>query len=273
MKYIKTCPVCDTNYSTYREQQITCSKVCMGKNQTGDKNPNYGKLWSEEQKEHLSKHQKSIGTIISERVKLDWKDNENRKTKAAEVMSATIKELYREDPQMCVRIHSEDTKALIGLKSKAKFTPEFLIKQRHIMETLGLWRKLEDLTEYEIYFKEADWISRMWDIVENDLLVEHGIFNAFTNTKGCVRDHMFGRREGFRLKVPAIILRHPANCQIILNSENVKKARTNDVTKSLEDLIQDIRNYTTPWSEQAECLEAIDKYLNEKESSHASIIY
>lgn len=273
MKYIKTCPICDKNYSTYREAQLTCSKACMGKNQTGANNPNYGKLWSNTQKEHLSKYQKSISNTISARVKLDWEDNEPRKRKASEVMSTTIKELYKQDPQIWFRFHSDETKRIIGIKSKEKFTPEFLLKQRETMETLGYWRKLEELTEYEIYFKEADWIERMWDLVENELLTTHGVFNALTNTNGCVRDHMFGRREGFRLKVPAIILRHPANCQIILNSENVKKARTNDVTKSLEDLIQDIRNYPPFWTEQIECLEAIEKYLNEKESSHESIIY
>lgn len=102
----------------------------------------------------------------------------------------------------------------------------------------------------------------MWDIVDSDLLKTYGIFNNKTNTIGCVRDHMFGRREGHRLNVPPILLRHPANCQIVLNSENVRKSMNGDISKSLEQLFIDIKNYTKEWKEQKECLKAIEEYTN-----------
>lgn len=261
MKYTKICPICQLSYTTYKEKQITCSKLCMGINQSGKNNPNYGNLWSDKQKEHLSEHQKKIGSSISTRVKLDWKDNASRKQLAAETMSKTIKELYTRNPELWNKTHSEESKLLIGIKSKEKFTPDFITKQRQIMETLGFWRRLEEVSAYEKYYKEAEWVARMWDLVENSLLRTNGVFNPITNTNGCVRDHMFGRREGFRLNVPPILLRHPANCQILLNSENVKKARTNDVSQSLEDLIQAIQNYTTFWFEQEECIKTIKQYI------------
>ena len=86
MKYTKICPICQLSYTTYKEKQITCSKLCMGINQSGKNNPNYGNLWSDKQKEHLSEHQKKIGSSISTRVKLDWKDNTSRKQLAAETL-------------------------------------------------------------------------------------------------------------------------------------------------------------------------------------------
>ena len=55
---------------------------------------------------------------------------------------------------------------------------------------------------------------------EINLLKQFGMFNIETNTKGVVRDHIYGRKSGFKEKVPPEILRHPANCEIILHSSH-----------------------------------------------------
>ncbi len=130
------------------------------------------------------------------------------------------------------------------------------------MEEKGFWRPLSEVPKYELYRKEADWIEPMWDIIPSKLLKEHGVFNATTNPKGCVRDHIFGRSEGFKLGVPPILLRHPTNCQILTHSFNVVKGQTNDIGKTLVELINDIQNYTNEWKEQKKCLIEIQKFLN-----------
>ena len=266
MKYTKMCIICGEEFTTYRENQKTCSRKCMGEMLRGENNPNYNNRWSEEQRKHLSNYQKSIGHIISERVKKDWEDNEERKNKASLVMSETVKKYYKEHPEARNRVFSEKTRKLIGKKSAEKFTDEFKKRIRQVMVERGYWRPIEDWTPYEIYFKEADWIADMWDIVENDKLKEYGIFNTYNNPKGCVRDHMLGRREGFKLGIPPILLRHPMNCEILTHSENVKKALSEvDATKKVEDLFSDIQNYQDEWIEQEECLKAIEEFLNEKE--------
>lgn len=265
MKHNKVCPICGNEYSTYREHQKTCSKECMGKYQTGSNNPNYGTKWSDEQKQHLSNYQKSISSTISKRVSQDWENNSTRRERAAEVMKNTVRDFYGDKNGFYGKTHSSTTKEIIGQKSSEKFTDEFKLQQRIIMETNKHWRPIDELSAYEIYFKEADWVARMWDLVDTTLLDNYGVFNSKTNTKGCVRDHMFGRSKGFALGVPPILLRHPANCEVVLHSTNVKKATSGDVTKSLDQLIKDIEEYQLLWKEQQQCIDAIAAYKQDKE--------
>ena len=54
------------------------------------------------------------------------------------------------------------------------------------------------------------------------------IFFLDFDVKTCdVRDHIFGRKNGFVLGVFPEIIRHPANCQIITHSDNIKKSLKN----------------------------------------------
>lgn len=272
MKYTKECIICGTEYHTYRENQQTCSKKCMGINQSGENNPNYGNKWSQEQREHLSNYKKSISEEISELVKTQWKNNEERKIKAANVMSKAMKNLFKKSPNLWCRPHTEESKKLIGIKSSEKFTDEFKDRHRQTMVENGYWRAKEEKSAYEIYFKAADWTRKMWDIVDSDLLKTHGVFNCKTNTRGCVRDHMYGRRAGFENNVPPVLLRHPANCNIITNIENIEKAKSNDISKSLDQLLKDIINYDKEWHEQEKCINIILQY-QQKGTFHAELLH
>ena len=84
------------------------------------------------------------------------------------------------------------------------------------MELQGNWIPLNKKSDYEIYYKEANWICGMFDIIKDkeqlSLLNKFGVFNAFTNTKGVVRDHIYSRHSGFRDGVFPEIMRHPCNC-------------------------------------------------------------
>lgn len=159
MKHIKQCPVCHEKYTTYREKQRTCSKKCMGVYQTGKNNPNYGNKWTKEQRQHLSDYQKT-NTELSKQVKQSWENNPERRKKAAEVMSKTMKNLFLKNPEKWNKPHSEKSKLKIGKASSEKFTDEFKAKQRTTMESLGYWRTIEELDSYEIYFKEAEWVEK-----------------------------------------------------------------------------------------------------------------
>ena len=78
---------------------------------------------------------------------------------------------------------------------------------------------------------------------ELDLLKYNGIFNPINNTKGVVRDHLLSRRYGFENNIPTYIISHPANSEIVLHSENVRRAKTNDNIISLEELLERIEKY------------------------------
>lgn len=141
---------------------------------------------------------------------------------------------------------------------------------RKKFEELGYWVPLEDKTDYEIYFNEANWKERLYDMVEGDekiLLETLGVFHAKTNSKGVVRDHMLSRRTGFEEGIFPEIMRHPANCQIITHSDNVKKKKTRYVDKdvlTIVELFDRIKAYELEYNEQETCLQKILDYENGK---------
>lgn len=61
---------------------------------------------------------------------------------------------------------------------------------------------------------------------EFDLIRKHGWYsptNKKNNLAGISRDHRFSVCEGFRLGVDPRMIRHPANCVLMLHSENISK--------------------------------------------------
>lgn len=260
MKCIKICIVCGNTYTTYKDTQRTCSKQCMGINQRGIGNPNAGNMWSIAQRKHLSSIQYAKSKELSERTKQHWKNNNKRKEQASSSMSITMKTLYKTNPEVWSRKASTETRARISIASANKFTDAYKIQQKNKMISSGYWRTPEQIPAYTKYFKEAEWVDRMWDICNTDMLTTHGVFNAKTNSCGCVRDHMYGRRQGFAANIPPILLRHPANCQILLHADNIKKAKGSDYTISLQELLVKIKEYKNKWKEHNMCIEIINQY-------------
>ncbi len=163
--------------------------------------------------------------------------------------------------------HSERSKKLIGIASKAKFTKEFKQKMRKINEDLGLYVPLKDLNPYYLYCRLTGWdknISKYLPNKELIMLKQIGLFSR-KNSKGLVRDHRYSRYSGFKNKVFPAILRHPINCQIITHRANLIKAKKCHRYKdgdsiSLKQLFDLIQNYRKKWFEQKDCLNAIHNY-------------
>ena len=61
------------------------------------------------------------------------------------------------------------------------------------------------------------------------------------NTNGVARDHLYTVADGFKNGVEPEMLAHPANCQLILQEDNVRKRDTSTIT--LEELKQRIANW------------------------------
>ena len=265
MKIEKECPVCAQIFLVYKTQKKnTCSKRCMGLLQTGNNNPNYGNKWSEKQRK-----------IASERTKQIFVDDPSRREKISQQHKG--KKLSEEHKNILSkkmkgnqrgRYFSDEIKQKIGIKSSAKFTDEYKARDRKTREERGYWIPLNQKSDLEIYYKAADWIQQMFNLVEGeqkDLLFNKGVFNVYSNRKGVVRDHKYSRRSGFENKVPPLLLRHPVNCQIITHSDNVKKKRSRYVdadSQTLEELLQKIISYNKEWIEQQKCLQLIKEYKN-----------
>ena len=231
-----------------------------------ENNANYGKKWTNEQR-------KKAGELISKR----YDDPEYRynigKSNRGKKLSLEIRKKMSEG-SIGVGLgykHTEETKRLIGIKSKKKFEDqEYFVRIRKKMEEKGYWTPLEQKKDLDIYYEESNWISRMFNLIVDTeqiaLLNKLHVF-SYKNTKGVVRDHIYSRRSGFMQKVFPEILRHPCNCQLLTNADNIRKAFGNGKYKdsdhqTLENLFYKIENYNNEWIEQEVVLELITKYKN-----------
>lgn len=245
--------------------QCTTCRASRGE-QTGENNPNFGNNWTGAQKiEHSGLVRKKMeGPDI--RVKCG---SANR--------GKTFSKKRRENiakGHLGIRRgahHTEESKRIIGTKSSQKFTKKFKKEFRKTMEKLGYWIPLEQVKPYLLYCKEADWKGRMFDYLSEGELVLLSQKKLFSNknTKGVVRDHKYSRCSGFENKVFPIILRHPANCELITHAKNLSKAKKghrygDSNSTTLEELFLCIRSYEKDWPEQKKCLDTINKYQNGK---------
>jgi hypothetical protein len=65
--------------------------------------------------------------------------------------------------------------------------------------------------------------------------------NKGNNLNGVSKDHMYSVRDGFINNVDPEIIRHPANCKLLLHSENNKKNYNSSIT--IEELKERIKNW------------------------------
>jgi hypothetical protein len=264
------CEVCGTLIDNPRRDRKTCSVKCKGEIQKvsllGKNNPNFGKKWPDEKRQERSLKMLDKSEAISERVRLDWEKNAKRREEQSDRAKIFLRVADEKSSPMFGKTHTTESKIIIGAKSKSKFTTEFKKKFRKKMEEGGNWIPENEKSDYEIYFKESNWMARMFDIIPNgiELINEHGIFHAKTNPKGVVRDHIVGRSHGFKSGVFPEIIRHPANCSIISHGENVSKGQRGegrrDAGMTIEDLFKKILGYEDEWIEQEVCINLISAY-------------
>ena len=248
---IKICPVCSNEYATLAK---TCSRKCSGIYHSGDNNSNYGKNWTEEQKQKQSE-------IVKSKVDDVYRQKAGSGNKGVKFSKERIESMHgHRESSSYSRPHTEAVKNIIGEKSKEKFTEEYKQKQRQKFIELGYWVSDEDKTDFKIYVEHSDWIKPMWDLADKTLLETVGIFNSKTNRKGLVRDHMLSRKFGFDNGIFPEIIRHPANCQIITHSENSSKREKSCLT--FNQLCSIIELYDKTWEEQVLVLSLINKWRN-----------
>lgn len=266
MKSSFVCSVCNSQFFRFKSQvknpiSVTCSLECKNihcsKLFTGTKNPNFNKIWSDDQCRKQS--------ILVEN---KMKDEEVRKRcgsanfgKKFEQERIDLMHGFR-DSLSYSHPHTVESKLKIGKKSKEKFTLEYLQKQRSIRETNGSWIPLAEKSDWIIYCTQSNWIDKMFDLVNlPEDFNRIGVYSS-KNSRGYVRDHQFSRKTGFSLKVFPEILRHPVNCKIILHSQNSSKRSKDEFT--IECLFDIIQNWNGSWKEHSLVLNLIESYKNGK---------
>lgn len=247
-----------SNPTAYRP--VFCSKLCQGEWQSinfkGELNPNFGKKWNDEQKLKQSE-------IVKSKVNDEYRRKAGSANRGVKFSPERIKAMHiNRTRESYSHPHSDKIKKVIGRKSREKFTDEFKKRMREVNEQNGRWVPLKDKTDWEIYKEESNWIDKMYNFITDEsqlcLLNEYKVFHATENNTGVVRDHRYSRWDGYLNKVYPEILRHPVNCFIMLHSDNISKGSKSLFT--LDELFNNIRQYTGMWQEQNRCLTLIKEY-------------
>ena len=269
MKNTKKCLQCEVEFTKIVSEKSVkaglpkyCSLSCKGVYQSihkhGSNNSNFGKKWSIDNKEKQS-------LLIKSKVDDDYRQKAGSANRGKKFDKNRINSMHdHRSRESYVRSHNEDTRKLIGLKSKAKFTAEFKLTMRRHKEEAGVWIPLELKTDWELYKAESNWIDKMFshitDIKQLSLLYETKVFHYKNNRTGIVRDHLYSRYDGFIHRLFPEILRHPANCQLIPHNLNAKKGSKSSLT--IDELFAKINDYHAYWQEHQICLEKIASYKN-----------
>ncbi len=115
--------------------------------------------------------------------------------------------------------------------------------------TLKCWAKDTEKNKepFLLYRQQANFDFNIADYPDkfNLILVEQNGWyspsNKGNNLLGVPRDHMLSVKDGFLLGVDPQIIKHPANCQLVLHKENQRKNRKSSIT--LEELLTRIKNW------------------------------
>lgn len=105
-------------------------------------------------------------------------------------------------------------------------------------ESVAYRKKCKFMFDLKTYEKEFDLT----------LLKIHGMFHPKNNPRGVSRDHKLSIDYGKKNNIDPKILSHPANCQIILQSENTRKRCKSSIT--LERLLVDIKEWDSKYGPQ-----------------------
>lgn len=264
-KHEIVCLSCNKKYEFTAHHFIKLNKKtfnCKKCSLKGSGNPNYGKKWDETKKIEQS-------NLIKSKVDDEYRLKCSKGMKGKVVLESTKKlknetMMKRYGKLSLSSGHDELTRKKIGIKSKEKFTKEYLKKIRKINEDNGTWIPKNKKDDYLFYRDLSNWKNLIINenIIGFEKLKLYSFYNkSYRNKDSLVRDHMYGRKSGFKLGVFPEIIRHPANCRLISHSENIVKSKNNDdCVITLEELFEKIKNWKFPYEEQEKCIIFVEKY-------------
>jgi ribosomal protein S16 len=151
------------------------------------------------------------------------------------------------------RKHSEETKEKLRQSAKNRIKGEIVFK---ICKVCG---NTEEILKYgticnnckgdfRLYKEQCYFKFNVFDFEDKfdlSLIEKHGWYapknSKNPNLDGISRDHIISITEGFRLGIPAELISHPANCELMRHTENQSK-----YSKSGMD-INELKNKINQW--------------------------
>lgn len=104
-----------------------------------------------------------------------------------------------------------------------------------------------NMTEYQKYKSDCSFkfnIGNYIDEFDFKIIREFGWYsptNKNNNLGGVSRDHMFSINDGFKQGIDAKLIAHPANCKLMIHTENISKNKTSSIT--IIELLQRIETF------------------------------
>ena len=86
-----------------------------------------------------------------------------------------------------------------------------------------------------------------WFVDATELINQYGWYstpgsrNGITNVNGISRDHLYSISDGWKNNIPAHVIRHPANCELMPHKQNQSKHRKSKIT--IEELYERINAF------------------------------
>ena len=114
-------------------------------------------------------------------------------------------------------------------------------------------RPQKDLSDYYNYRKECEFsfnLSDFSDEFDFNLIEENGWYSPANsnnpNLFGVSRDHMLSVKYGWENNIDPKIIKHPANCKLVLQSDNVSKGT--DCSITYEELLARIERWNKKYN-------------------------
>jgi hypothetical protein len=110
---------------------------------------------------------------------------------------------------------------------------------------------------YKYYRPECEFKFNIFDYpmeFDLDIIKKLGYYspiNKKNNPTGISRDHMFSVKDGYTKNISPEIIKHPANCLLILNRDNQSKGPKSSIT--IEELMDKIKR----WDEKYKTIKPI----------------
>lgn len=105
----------------------------------------------------------------------------------------------------------------------------------------------KNMTEYQKYKQDTKFkfsLNEYPDEFEFSLIEKYGWYspsNKSDNLGGVSRDHMLSVSEGFELGIDPFLLAHPANCKLLIHTDNISKNKKSTIT--FDELLNKIKNF------------------------------
>lgn len=108
----------------------------------------------------------------------------------------------------------------------------------------------KNVTEYQKYYRACSFDFNLSDYpteFDFDLVKKYGWYSAKNhgnNLDGVSRDHMISIKFGYENKIDPTIIKHPANCQLLIHNNNSTKNTKCSLT------LNELQNRITEWNEK-----------------------